>query len=323
MSTRRARPFALPCALTALCLIAGIGSSASARQDGETTYLDLGTTPAGHPTVIINVGDHGPYSFVLDTGASHTAIALPMAEEVGYQPESNDESEVQALDTVFIADEYQLDRVTVNGRPIGAVDSVVLPAADDTPLDYVGFLATDALGVDRYQLNFATNQLILHGPEPRFQDGIYSASRGLIYTEARIGNRRPRIRVMIDTGSPRTFINARMRNLLPDRGTRITFNTRGVEHARPTGTRAVTLRNLRVGGACLDVVPVLFANLDIFRSLGWLEGPAIILGMDSLENLNLIVDRDSGIVELSPTSEENSCRRDRVQFSGVLTPSMP
>ncbi len=200
MSTRRARPFALPCALTALCLIAGIGSSASARQDGDTTYLDLGTTPAGHPTVIINVGDHGPYSFVLDTGASHTAIALPMAEEVGYQPESN---------------------------------------------------------------------------------------------------------------------------LLPDRGTRITFNTRGVEHARPTGTRAVTLRNLRVGGACLDVVPALFANLDIFRSLGWLEGPAIILGMDSLENLNLIVDRDSGIVELSPTSEETSCRRDRVQFSGVLTPSMP
>lgn len=319
MSTRNAVSFAL----TALCLFTGIASAAAATQDTETSSLTLGSTPAGHPTVVINVGEHGPYSFVLDTGASHTAIALPMALEVGYRQEDQDESEVQALDAVFVADEYQLNFVSVNGRPIGAVDSVVLPAAEGEPLDYVGFLATDALGVDRYQLNFATNQLILNGPEPAFRDGMYSASRGLVYTEARIGNRRPRIRVMIDTGSPRTFVNARMRNLLPDRGTRITFNTRGVERARPTGTRAVTLRDLRVGGACLDVVPALFANLDIFRSLGWLDEPAIILGMDAMQNLNLVVDRESGFVELSATSEADTCRRPRVQFSGVLTPSMP
>ena len=90
MSTRNAVSFAL----TALCLFTGIASAAAATQDTETSSLTLGSTPAGHPTVVINVGEHGPYSFVLDTGASHTAIALPMALEVGYLQEDQDESEV-------------------------------------------------------------------------------------------------------------------------------------------------------------------------------------------------------------------------------------
>ncbi|MBO6797590.1 aspartyl protease family protein [Maricaulis sp.] len=319
MTTRSAVSFAL----TALCLFASIGSSTATAQETETTTLHLGSTPAGHPTVVINVGEFGPYNLILDTGASHTAIALPMAMEVGFTPSETSMSDVQALDTVFVAEEFQMPTVAVNGHPIGEVHSIVLPAEGEEPLNYMGFLATNALGVDRYRLDFGADQLILNSAAPEHQDGVFSTERGLIYAEARIGNRRARIRVMIDTGSPRTFVNARMRNMLPDRGTRITFNTRGVEQVRPTATRAVTLRSLRVGGACFDTVPALFANLDIFRSLGWLDEPAIILGMDAMQYLNLVVDRENGIVELSPSSEENFCRRPRVQFSGVLTPSMP
>lgn len=306
----------------ALCL-----SFPSTAQDPDPTedrlLLRMGETNAGHRTLLIEIGELGPYHFIVDTGASHSAIALPIAQAAGYLPELGEENTVQALDAVFTADVFPLRDVSVNGLDIGDIESVVLPSEDDASLEVVGFFATNALGSDRYRLDFADGELMLNPRAPRYRDAYYSSTRGLIFAEGRVSDRLTPVRVMIDTGSPRSFINAALFNLVPGRASTIEFHARGVGQGDPSRTRTMTIRSLRIGGVCFDDADTLLADLEIFDSLGWADEPAIILGMDLLSRTRMTVDLPSGIVELSPSTRHTRCRYGRVQLRGAVPVGMP
>ena len=277
----------------------------------ETQTYTFGRTEAGHLTAPVQIGDHPPVSFLFDTGASHTAIAEPVAVTLGYVPGTQPRDGVQALTSAFEADRYTIrDARLFDISPV-AIDSVVLPA-DDGPLPIVGFLSPEALSNDLYALDFETGTLRLDPATPDHADGFHHSTLKLLFGSARFGGRGRRLNVMIDTGTARSFINAAGYALLPTRGATVVYNVSGVDPSdRGSRSREVQIRLIRIGGVCVRNLSILRGELDIFDALGWSDEPSLVIGMDLLSGTRLTVDRERGIWQLDPRSERTTCRGTR------------
>lgn len=275
--------------------------------------IALGRTLAGHPTIDLAIDENGPYTFVFDTGASHSAIALPVARNLGFDGAIAVSDDVQALTTLFEADLFTLENVSVAGLPVRDIHSVVLPA-DDGPLPVQGFFAPGDISANRYHIDFYAGTLELDGPELDHADGILHEELGLLFGTARMGSRSADIRVLIDTGTARSFVNNALNRRLTPRSFAVTLRVAGVDNSDTTEGLPVRLRRLNIGGLCLRRVDVVHADLDIFDALGWNDQPAIVVGMDILESARLTVDRESGRFELNARRSAHACRGERTQL---------
>lgn len=277
--------------------------------------VQLGRTMAGHPTIDLSIDDSGPFTFVFDTGASHSAIALPVARDLGFDGAIAASDEVQALTTLFEAELFTLQNVRVGSTPARSFSSVVLPA-DDGPLPVVGFLAPGDINIDRYSVNFGSGELDLDAPALSHRDGILHSELGLLFGRARLGARSVEIAVMIDTGTPRSFVNTALRRYLPHRTFSLTYRIAGVDNKDTTDGTPIRIRRLNMGGLCMSRVDVLYSELDIFSALGWSDRPAMVVGMDILNSAQLTVDQTTGHFELSALAGSDSCR-DRTQLEDL------
>lgn len=293
--------------LSATCFAGALASTAHA----ETQSYAFGRTEAGHLTAPVRIGDQPPVTFLFDTGASHTAIAEPVAITLGYVPGTRPRDDVQALTSAFEADRYTIRNARLFDITPVTIDSVVLPA-DDGPLPIVGFLSPEALSSDLYALDFETGTLLLDPTAPDHADGFHHGALKLLFGSARFGGRGRRLNVMIDTGTARSFINAAGHALLPSRGATVIYNVSGVDPSdRGSRSREVEIRLIRIGGVCVRNLSILRGELDIFDALGWSDEPSLVIGMDLLAGIRLTVDREQGIWQLDPLSERTTCRGTR------------
>ena len=279
-----------------------------------TEPLTLGRTPAGHMTVNLAIDGQGPYLMVLDTGASETAIAYPIAQELGFLAQHDELYAVQSLTVQFEAERFMLENVQLAGRSPISINSVVLPSIGE-PIVVVGYFAPDSLNVHQYAIDFANSTIRFDQDLPNHADGIYDADQGLLVTAGQLGRRGERLHVMIDTGSSRTLVNGSFRARMPRAEPSVLLGVRGVDRGRPRAAQNVNFRDLQIAGLCIERGVALYSDLDIFNALGWVNEPAIILGMDFLQNANLVVDRETGIFELTGPPGGTDCGVGRVQLS--------
>jgi len=294
-------------------LIMALSTIGTSGIDAQT--LPLGQTPSGHYTIDVTIGASEPLTFVIDTGASHTAIAQPVAEQLGFVSQWVDLDDVQALTTRFEAERFMLNAFRVSHLPPTNLNSVVVPVAPETPTVIAGLLGADALPSQRYSLDFSRFELMIEAPAPEHGDGIYDRSRRLIFAKARLGSGTRRIDVLIDTGSARTLINSALDSNVHNRASGVSFSVGGVSSNLPVRTQETLLRRLQIGGLCVRRVSALENDLEIFETLGWEHSPAMVVGLDILQYAKIIVDRESGEVEISPTDPQHTCPTDeRIQL---------
>jgi len=266
----------------------------------------------------VTLEDSEPRLFILDTGASHTAIAQTVAEEIGFVSQWETFDLVQSLNARFDAERYQINRLHVPGLDPVSVNSVIIPVPADHPLPVAGLLGADAIDADRYEINFDALQLTLDSEAAQHPDGQIER-RGLLIGEARLRRRSSHVHVIIDTGSSHTLINRQLRRHLFDTGIQFNVNVAvtGIEDADGEEARPVLIRQLQIGGLCVDQAPALQSDLDVFDALGWADEPAMILGMDTLRYARIRVDRTAGVFEISGTTEATQCNGNRVQMPGL------
>ena len=70
--------------------------------------ISLQRAPSGHMLLPVTINGDGPYDFILDTGASRSAVASAVAEQYGFQSDWTDFDDVQALTTRFEAEFFEL-----------------------------------------------------------------------------------------------------------------------------------------------------------------------------------------------------------------------
>ncbi|WP_339743047.1 retropepsin-like aspartic protease [uncultured Maricaulis sp.] len=308
-------PAAIICRRTRQSLLAGLAVlTLSSAALAEPVVLER--APSGHLIVEVEIGAGGPYIFLLDTGASSTAISQPIAETLGFQSVWEDYGDVQSLTARFSAEHFTLQDLRFAGLAPISLDSVIIPVDGAEVRPVAGLLGADAIPTARYSVDFANATLTLDANTPEHADG-YVNSQNLLLGQAELGQGMHGVRVMIDSGSARTLINERLRTQVQHRAGGVTYNIDGVASRLPSDTgveaQPVLLRGLELGGLCRNSVLALQADLDIFEALDWGNMPAMVIGMDVLQYATITVDREAGTFEISATNANDACRGERAR----------
>jgi len=238
--------------------------------------------------VDVQINGHGPYKFIVDSGADTSAVGLRIARDLELplgQP--------AVLNGMTSRD--LVDRVKVAELILGPtrVKDLEVPALREIDLGGDGLLGIDALVRQRLLMDFEKKIIRVEDASKPMKyspgDIVITARRQhgqLILTEVQAQGLR--LDAVIDTGTEISIGNLALKEKLLRRRARFTE----VEAIGVTGVPAklqiATIDELKLGPVLLRNVPIPFADVPPFKLFGLSDGPALLLGTDLLENFRRV-----------------------------------
>ena len=253
----------------------------------------------------VTINGAGPFRFVVDTGATHSAISEDLAKRLNL-PTSLTRTVLLSgvtgsatVGTVEVA-RFETGELVFEGRHMPLINSM-LSGTD-------GVLGAEGLETKRIIVDFVRNRLQITESRGKYvRQGYVTVPiefgfNLLLLAEARIGT--VRAKAIIDTGSERTLGNNALRDAL------------GVQsgyfyNPSETGVQGVTAHvqngyfatapRILIGGMKLNHVGVTFGDLHVFDVWGFKEVPALLIGMDVLGVLDsMVIDYGRKQIQLRP-----------------------
>jgi predicted aspartyl protease len=240
-------------------------------------------------TVPVRIGGAGPFRFLVDTGSDRTAVSRQLAARLGLRPaprallhSATGESQVAMV---------VVDELTLSHQAVRWIEAPTFDAAD---IGADGILGIDSLRAEHLLFDFAARTLSFASAATIPDEAgviIVRARRKegrLVITDAAADGQH--VSVVIDTGSQTTVGNLALRRALEARGK--------LEIIRPIDLVSVTgqslpgelglVREVRIGGATLKGLGIVFADAHTFHLLGLDTAPAILLGMNGLRSFDKV-----------------------------------
>ena len=273
------------------CLLAGAAWSTVPLRPAATVHLVVPATIDGR----------GPFPFILDTGADGTGIYRWFADKQGFAP--GPDSEVGGMTGTTKNPTYRLADVSVDGRTIRNVVADSFPNRHDVEVE-AGAIGNDLMdgAVAIFDFPCKTVEIL---PKPVDMAGILTPDAHKIVAggvndgtqlsfPVEIGGVRGV--AVLDTGSSDTRVNtaflkaagidpasAAFRNAEPIFGVagKATPSRKG-----PVG--AVRFAGLEVSGPELRVI-----DMPVYKSFGFGDGPAMIMGLDLMAGYRLVYDHEA------------------------------
>lgn len=240
-------------------------------------------------SVDVTVNGHGPYRFIVDSGADTSAVGLRIAREL--QLPLGTPVVLDGMSDRNIVDRVKVDQLTVGPSTIRDLE---LPALREGDLGSDGMIGIDALVRQRLLMDFDKRIIKVEDarvPEKISPDEIVIVARSqhgqLILTHVKAAGLP--LDAVIDTGSEITIGNLALRDKLI-RGNRNKFVTVPVTDV--TGAKVnvqlATIGELQLGPVTLRNLPMAFADLPPFKVFGLSGEPALLLGTDVLQNFRRV-----------------------------------
>ena len=290
--------------------------------DAGDRHVPLHVNTYGLYTVDVNVGrqvlfsgdpEAEPIPFIIDTGASHTAVPRLIAQQLV-------DRELITLDRIghSMTGPFNTNLVFVDqldfGLGVREAEIAIFEEAYGSVMGAAGLLGSNAFGGDFIQIDFPRQSLsLLSG---RFTAGSpdLSLHHGLIYGRASIRGVDAAVQVIVDTGATASLANAALANARG--GTLRTSETVvwGVSGAESQSEARKLLSRFRLDNLCIDLFEITVADVYAFEHQGWNDQPAMILGMDVLKNAVITVDHQTGHVAIDGI-ENQSCSPSRADHS--------
>ena len=266
-------------------------------------------------TVPVRVVGHGPYRFLVDTGADRTAISRDLARSLRLTS-----SDTAILHSVSEASEVGTAKVPVLNVASKQVRNVEAPLLDAANMGADGILGLDSLHSQRILFDFKKQTLTIVPSSPRMPD-----VGGTIVVTGRIRNGRlilakakanhVPLTLVVDTGAQISVGNEALRRKL----FRKARQSGDVELQSVTGGKIIgkymIVRELEVGGVTLKDLPIVFADSHAFGRLGLKDEAALLLGMNALRGFDK-VSIDFARKKLRVVLPEESSL-DRTQFASL------
>ena len=231
-------------------------------------------------TVPVTIGPHGPFPFIVDTGAERSVVSRELAGYLKLLPGTD----VKLFDFTGAA---QVSTVKVPSLTAGRLGTRAMEAPQLLLADIgaPGMLGIDALQGQKVVLDFNARRMLLR-PARRHASGDFvvraeSRTGQLIVTKAWFNNQP--IAVIIDTGSWVSVGNTAMLKLArkaprPYGPVAITSVT-----GRTFKADFVAISNVKIDTIRFDNFGLVFADVPPFDRFGLRDQPALILGMSSLK----------------------------------------
>jgi len=235
-----------------------------------------------------------PRKFIIDTGASITAVTPTTARELRLAATG---------DTILINDETIALVSTLRSLSVGAahhtdvrVAIVALPAAKRIDERFDGILGLDFLGQYDVVVDLQRHKLNLHPPGHVAQTaGARQMSKvpfqrvrnGLVLLTAMLDDNPP-IPAILDLGSQHTVVNSAGAHWLA-------FNRTGyINGWRPKAIRIGEFEVFEIEGFFMPV-----SDLPMFAGWGYASSPAVLLGIDLFEDRTLVLSYQSSTLFVS------------------------
>jgi predicted aspartyl protease len=261
--------------------------------------VPLSYATSGHPTVPTSISGEGPFAFVFDTGAEGTAVYSWFAKQRRLRHVHGKTETLQGQTGEASADIVVLPTLTVDGRTISNVEAVVLPDRADGVAIH-GIVGLDLMGRHVVEFDAPKGRVALHdqGTSAKKLGGKRMASirakrlaGGLLGLPVSI-NGSPGIAVL-DTGARDTRINwrfARAAGVTPESpGVADDGEIRGATNNAVLLKRG-TFQTVDIGKIRRVNRRIRIGDLPVFAAFGVAEQPAMILGMDLLNDIHLVID---------------------------------
>jgi predicted aspartyl protease len=289
---------------------APVAPAAPVLDQSAAETLDYRTDPNTRMTVPVSISGRGPFNFVVDTGSERTVVSRELAADLALGPG-------QIATVHSMTEVSQIPTVIVQGLRVGqrTIDDIQAPALARINLGAAGMLGVDSLQTQRVIFDFQRHEMTImpsqradpHWPEGTIVVTARSRFGRLMLIDASID--RQRVWVIVDTGSEISVGNMALRHALERRhrlGPTAPITMLSVTGGRITAEYSIA-RQMRIGDADINFMPIAFADVHPFRQLQLMDRPAILLGMDALRLFHRVsVDFANRRVRLlTPTSSEN------------------
>jgi predicted aspartyl protease len=255
------------------------------EQDLPPTIIETGGRAFDHVIAPVRLNGHGPFRFMVDTGANTSCVSAQLAESLKLP-----QGRVLHVNTVVgrrPRASVNIDELLVGDRSRRDVEAPVLPMAG---FDIDGVLGIDWLKGQRLVFGFKGKTIeITKSRHETSREGrvVVPARRKsgqLTIVDADLSGER--INAMIDSGSQFSLGNLALRRLIErqdatarSRATRIGLLSIAGESF--FGDQ-LYVPFMRLGGLSLGNVPVVFADVPVFKLWDLHDKPTMMLGIDLL-----------------------------------------
>jgi hypothetical protein len=239
-------------------------------------------------TAPVRINGHGPYPFVVDTGANQSVVSAGLAAELGL---SRGPLELLNSTTGSQLAPTTRARLSIGERVEGDVLLSILPA---DPMGGLGMLGVDRLAGQRLTLDFAHQRLVIEDAthaQRNPNDVVMQARRRegqLTLVDADLAG--SPVIAFLDSGAQSTIGNLALKALATSQRPHTTWNDVPVVSVTgQTVTAAMaSVPALRIGGLRLPAWPVAFADLHAFSLWNLIDQPALMIGVDVLSRFNAV-----------------------------------
>jgi len=295
--------------------------------DALPEIVTFGTDSTTRMTVPVSIGTAGPFAFVVDTGSERTVISRELADRLalgaGGSAMVHSMTGSERVETVLIPS------LKVSATP---TTDIRAPAFAQQHIGASGLIGIDSLRNQRVTLDFkAGTMTITPGQKSR---PIREDPGEIVVTARRRANQLilmgatvngSRVDVIIDTGAQVTVGNNALRRRLIGRNPRTP--PKSIELISVTGGRAdasyTTVREIKLGNATIQNMPIAFSEAPIFRTLDLTNRPAMLLGMDALRMFDRVsVDFASRKVRLLMPAGAGRATRTRLAGEPLRVPAI-
>ena len=240
--------------------------------------------------VLIN--GQGPFRFVLDTGATHSAATAKVAEALGITLQYPGTITLRGATGTVIVPAIQVESLEVGEL---LMQPKRLPIVPDALGGAEGILGTEGLMDKRITIEFRHDKItIMRSRNQRAEPGFVTIPvkfmRGrLLVVDAWLGG--VRTRAIIDTGGQATLGNlalrdalARRRSALPAVPDEVIGATLDVQIGDRISTPAVVMGDIMVRNSAMT-----FADFAIFQYWKMTDEPTMLVGMDVLGLIETLI----------------------------------
>lgn len=267
--------------------------------------IELRQAYSGHYVVPTTIGDNGPYPFILDTGANHTALLEALAHQLGLSFADGTPDTFYGLtgsdSTVILG----VSRIDFGAGPAPVDRAITIDAPIDANLVAFGILGTDAFGDSRLEIDLR-DYVIRVDPRAAWNTDEFNGAIDNMGMMRAMGSVNGIDTVfIIDTGATRSFINEALADaVMTDR------QVRNIEvfGLGPSSGQAgeIGIGTVRFSGLCIRNARALATDFPIFETLGLGSTPAMIVGLDLLDHGVIKIDFAAERFEVDSSA---ACRR--------------
>jgi predicted aspartyl protease len=279
----------------------------AATLSPSSTKVKFRLAGGAQPLILlpVQVNDHGPFDFILDTGAGTSLLSSELAKELNVKIISSKEGQ-SAGGKVSVSlgkvDSLAAGKMRLEDVDVGIVDLAQIGRTIGARID--GDLGYNFLKHFRITIDYRACEIRFEDPnrvesfaraaKTEVPIRLASAAKPLLLVDVHANGRGP-FQFAIDTGTSTTAITPELAKQLGVKSSAVGAATTG---GAQVDVRAGNIESFQLGGAKIDNMPVVVA--DFFEMLSAAVGARLdgIVGYNFLRNYKVAIDYPSGLLSL-------------------------